>query len=267
MALRRTQVIAGLLVGLLLVSVAASRWGSPTPPLTASLQGSDRLVSNEYAMQHPEDASAVTSRIWLVTSGSLFVRGGVGYSGPPTRGTVDARSSRQTNSAVLRAVTRQIHPADVAVNLRVRLLRVVPGDNDISADWDGFHVFVRYQSAAELYLVSASPRDGFVTVRRKRPGGDANGGHYVTVTSARYPWQFRRWYTMQVRTLDSPQGVRIMVFVDGRRILDVTDSGLDREPPIRGAGRIGIRGDNTEFDIADLSAVPCTEAAADACGS
>ncbi|HRC08194.1 MAG TPA: hypothetical protein PLV41_08255 [Miltoncostaeales bacterium] len=265
MAFRRTPVVAALLVGLLLVSVAASRWGSPTPPLTESLQGRDRLVSNEYAMSHPEDASAVASRIWLVTSGSLFVRNGVGYSGAATRGTVDARST-QTNSAALRAVTRQMEPADVALNMRMRLLSLVPGDGDIDSGWDGFHTFVRYRSVAEFYLVSAAARDGFITIRRKRPGGESNGGHYVALTSARFPWQLNRWYQLQVRTMDTPQGVRLMVFVDGRQVLDVTDTGFDREPPIRGGGRIGIRGDNAEFEIADVGTVPCTEIAASACG-
>lgn len=266
MAFRRTPVVAALLVGVLLVSVAASRWGSPTPPLTESLQGANRLVSNEYAMNHPEDASAVASRIWMVTSGSLFVRGGVGYSGAPTRGTVDAHSTKQTNSAELRAITRQIEPADVALNMRLRLLGLVPGNGDIGSGWDGFHVFVRYRSVAEFYLVSAAARDGFLTIRRKRPGGDSNGGHYVTLTSASFPWKLHRWYRMQVRTMDTPQGVRLMVFVDGRQVLDVTDTGFDREAPIRGDGRIGIRGDNTEFEVADLGAVPCTDTAASKCG-
>lgn len=266
MAFRRTPVVAALLVGVLLVSVAASRWGSPTPPLTASLQGANRLVSNEYAMSHPEDASAVPSRIWLVTSGSLFVRDGVGYSGAPTRGTVDAHSTKQTNSAELRAVTRQIEPADVALNMRMRLLGLAPGAGDIDSSWDGFHVFMRYRSVAEFYLVSAAARDGFLTIRRKRPGGDSNGGHYVTLTSATFPWKLNRWYRLQVRTLDTPQGVRLRVFVDGRQILDVTDTGFDREAPIRGGGRIGIRGDNTEFEIADLGAVACTDVSASACG-
>lgn len=254
---RRTHVAAvGLTAALVVGAVASQQRHGRASVLLQSLRGSDRLVTNEFATAHPTDPTAVTSPAWLVTSGSLFVRDGVGYTGAPDRGHVDAQSST-TNSGVFRAVTRHDEPADVAVNLRVRILSMLPPSSPVASEWDGVHVFVRYASDAELYVVSVVRRDGLVAIKRKLPGGDINGGRYLTIASGKRPWMVGQWWRIQVRARTSSDGVRLALIVDDRQVLAGVDRGTDGGF-IQDGGRIGVRGDNTEFEFTDVSVVPCT---------
>lgn len=92
--LPRQTVIAGVLT-VAVVSAAvwaltggAGRVGADFAPATS---GPDRLVTNEYAHWNPRAPDARRSADWDVTSGSLFIRDGVGWSvrrtgRPPTPG-------------------------------------------------------------------------------------------------------------------------------------------------------------------------------------
>ena len=56
---------------------------------------------------------------------------------------------------------------------------------------------------------------------------------------------------LDVRNVDRG-GVRLTLSLDGHTTLDTVDRGTGG-PPITSAGRIGIRGDNAEFDIDSLT--------------
>lgn len=257
-------VSSGLAFAVIVGAVASQRRNGEAAMLGESLRGQDRLVTNEFATYNPTDQRAVSSPVWVVTSGSLFVRDGVGYSGAATRGRVDPASST-TNSGVFRAVAREEAPADLAVNVRLRIRSMVPPGSRVATEWDGVHVFVRYRSDTELYVVSVARRDGQVAIKRKLPGGDINGGHYVTIASGPRPWTLGQWWQVQVRARTTADGVRLALLVDGEQILTGLDRG-DAGGTISGGGRVGVRGDNTEFEFSDISVAACTTDQLTECG-
>ncbi len=217
-------------------------------------RGRDRLVTNEFAHWNPQDPQARTSPDWAMTSGSLFLRSGVAYSGRPDRGQVDATSSRAMNSAVFRLVTKNRMYGDVRLTLRFRLLRFTQPSGDPVDDWNGLHLWLRYQDHAHLYVASVARRDDTATIKRKDPGGDSNDGHYTTLASRRAPVSLQAWHTATatIRTVEG--AVHLTLDVDGSRVLDAVD-GADGTP-LLDPGGLGIRADNVEFEFANVRVDP-----------
>jgi hypothetical protein len=52
--------------------------------------------------------------------------------------------------------------------------------------------------------------------------------------------------------------VTIQVIRNAEVALEVTDHGERGGPPLRGPGRIGIRGDNTDFQVDNVSVLPAS---------
>lgn len=222
-----------------------------------SLTGRDRLVSNEYAFWNPGAEGIAMSDAWDVTSGSLFVRGGVGYSGDPDRvGTVDRTSSRATGSRVFRMVTRETTTRDTRVSARLRALRYGAVSAD-SHDWDGIHLWLRYVDETQLYAFSVVRRDGQVTIKRKTPGGPSNRGTYTTLAETRLPVGNGQWrdVTVQARTL-AGNSVALDLWIDSTHALSVVDS--HSPAALSGAGRVGVRADNVEFELQSLHVADIT---------
>ncbi|MER7561907.1 hypothetical protein ABTZ93_02955 [Streptomyces sp. NPDC097941] len=120
--------------------------------------------------------------------------------------------------------------------------------------YDGVHLWLRFHSEQECYAVSVVRRDGQVVVKRKTPGGPANGGTYVTLATASAVLAPDAWTLAVATATDLPDGrVRITLELAGHQVLDVTDAspGGLYQP-----GGVGIRGDNTEFMFRDFSAQP-----------
>lgn len=231
------------------VALAAGGAGSPAALLREPFAGRDRLLTNEHAGR---DRRTPRSSRWVVTSGSWFVDGGRGWTGIPDGDSPGCCSRRATGSAVFRVVTRRVQPADVEVAFTLRADRLVTTGRTPAQAYDGVHVFLRYRSERELYVASVARRDGAIVIRKKLPGGDANGGHYVDVGDrAVLPLPFGVDRRVVVRVRDVPAGVGFRVLVDGVSVLAVTDPGAP-ERPITGRGRVGLRGDNADFHVDDL---------------
>src|SRR5438270_414667 len=64
--------------------------------------GPNNLITNEYAFRNPTDVKAVRSTKWETTSGSLFVKRGVGWTGVPDGCKPDRYSQTCNDSAVFR---------------------------------------------------------------------------------------------------------------------------------------------------------------------
>ncbi|MBK7722734.1 MAG: hypothetical protein IPI32_11095 [Austwickia sp.] len=220
--------------------------------------GADRLLTNEYAHWNPTAPDAVSSPVWDMTSGSLFVRNGVGYSGRPDRRTVDARSTSGTNSAVFRLVTKNRTYKDVRFAMRFRLLRFTGGEASRD-DWDGLHLWLRYHDETQMYVASLARRDGRTAVKRKDPGGESNGGTYTLLASAPAAVSLQEWHTAVVTARDitheGRDAVRVTVEVDGATTLDVLDEG-GTGTPLRTPGGVGVRADNCEFEFTDVVVGP-----------
>ena len=219
------------------------------------------LVANELDVSSAGDRVA-RSPDWIVTSGSLFSDGGAGWTGPIDGRTPDAASRSSTGSAVFRVVSQPMFQScRVDFDLRIDSRTTTP--RTPARDYDGVHVFLRYRDAWNLYAVSVARRDGLVVVKRKEststtPPARDDSADYVTLATATAPFPFGRWRHVSVTVTNVDTGVRITLAVDGRTLLDVVDEGLDGGRPLVGPGRIGLRGDNTEFHFRDLVVTPVT---------
>jgi len=244
---RRTRVIGVLAaaLGLALVIGVTGRqfgWfaGGGTPRRV--------LVSNEFAHFNPHDRRAVRSAVWDVTSGSLFRWGDAFGAGPPDDRSPDARSRNGTGSAVFRAV-RDGAMTDGTVTFSLRNDGLVSTPRTPAVAFDGVHVFLRYQSQEELYVVSVNRRDDSVAIKKKLPGGDANGGHYSTLAQAYAAVRYHEWVPYEVSIVTTDDGAVHIELASGTRVLlRAVDHG-QAGAPILAAGRVGLRGDNCRFTL------------------
>ncbi|WP_329243838.1 hypothetical protein OG417_46690 [Actinoallomurus sp. NBC_01490] len=228
-------------------------YGRPRPPLFAPrLSGPDRLVTNEYTHWNPQAPDGRRSRDWDVTSGSLFVRDGVAWSGTPDRATPNAGSSNGSGSSVFRMTTRRHDFGDVNVSLNLRNLGLTSSGRAGPSAIDGVHLFLRWQTPAELYVVSLNRRDDLIVIKKKRPGGTANGGTYVTLGQTRYTVPYGVWQRFAVRIKTSGGDlVAISVRHGDREVLTAVDDGAEG-PAILARGAVGLRGDNCDFEFRDF---------------
>ncbi len=232
--------------------VAWQRHGGTSKIVFApELPSGSTLVTNEFATYNPGSAEAHRSTSWISTSGSLFSRDGAGYSGLPDTGTPDATSSNATGSSVFRLVSRRADFGNVSIRMRFRIdgLQNQPGTTNA---WDGLHIFARYQTQVHLYVVSISRRDGSVVAKKKMPGGGSNGGTYYQIGPAVYePLAPKAWHDVQLDVRNANGGVRLELHLDGHLALNALDDG-EGGAPITQVGRVGLRGDNCEFDFQDF---------------
>jgi hypothetical protein len=246
--------IRALLAGVALALVAAAVLTvvivmQRQPLLVDNFSGPNGLVTNEFAYFNQHNPVAVRSPIWMVTSGSLFVHDNAGWTGVPDRGPPGPRSAVTTDSSVFRAVTRPSDFQDVTVSFGLLVQRFVPGPNGQTPGWQGVHVFLRYQSPSLLYVVSVDRHDGVIVIKKKVPGGPVDGGSYYTLASVNGTSVARKWEQVRVSAVNKGDSVDIMLWLDGRLRLQAIDSGAGDAPPITAPGRVGIRGDYTEFEF------------------
>ncbi|MER5639319.1 family 16 glycoside hydrolase [Kitasatospora sp. NPDC002227] len=235
--------------------------GDDTTEFKAKFSGSG-LVTNEYAFRSPNAKDAHDSPDWLVTSGSLFTRDGAGWTGVPDGQSPGASSSQHNGSAVFRLVTKRRDFGDCTVQVQVRLQPPTTTSRTPKQDWDGGHIWLRYHSPDQLYALSFRRRDGVVVIKRKTPdpqgiGAAGEQGDYVTVAEGKAAFPYNEWHTVSASAVNHKEGVRLVLAIDGRTVLDT----IDKDPlRITGAGGVGLRVDNTDLDFRDFTAVPAAAA-------
>jgi hypothetical protein len=223
------------------------------------LSGPDRLLTNEYAHFNPVDDRAVRSPDWDVTSGSLFVRDGAGWTGRPDAANPNAHSTNGTGSSVFRGTTRRNDFLNTLVSLRVKNHGLTEQGRMAPAETDGVHLFLRWHSPKDLYVVSLNRRDGQITIKRKSPGGEVNGGTYTTLGQVPYQVPYGRWQTFQIWIKNAgDHTVTIGVGNGERTLLKVSDSGATAPADLT-AGAVGLRGDNCDFQFDKFLVVPLPE--------
>ena len=139
-----------------------------------------------------------------MTSGSLFRANGSAWSGVPDSG----ESPGETGSAVFRMVSKDDGFADVDLGLNLRIDDLVDTARTPAQDYDGAHIWVRYQSDRQLYAVSVDRRDATMIIKKKCAGGDTNGGTYYDLDSSvrNAPIPFGQWQRVTVSARDRPDG-------------------------------------------------------------
>jgi hypothetical protein len=249
--LRRRYVLVAAVAMLAIAGTAVwATTGRPQPALFAPrLSGRDRLVTNEYAHWNPQAPAGRIAKDWDVTSGSLFVHKGVAWSGAPDKATPDATSSNGSGSSVFRMTTRRHDFGDVAVTLNLRNLGLTSSGRAAASEIDGIHVILRWQTPAELYVISLNRRDNLIVIKKKRPGGTTNGGTYVTLGQAHYMVPYGKWqeFTVTIKTSGGTL-VAIAVRQNGHEVLSAVDDGTEG-PAILAHGAVGLRGDNCDFEF------------------
>ena len=215
----------------------------------------DGLVTNEFAFWSPSDPRSLRSSVWDMTSGSLFALNGNGYSGVPDDRDMDALSQIGNRSAIFRLTTHDHSFGDVSVRMNINVHRLSSTRFTPRVDWDGVHIFLRYKTEYRLYYASVARRDGKVVIKKKCPGGDSNHGTYYELTDEApgYPIPYGQWLRTGATVTDNSDGsVSIVLSRDGKAVVSATDRGVGCAP-ITGAGAIGVRGDNAEFEFGDLT--------------
>ncbi len=247
---------AGLTVTLAALAVALSACGEDRAPLfEARLQGPDRLLSNEYAFHHPRAPGAVRSPQWFVTSGSLFLRSGAATDGRLDHFAPDPRSLHATNSAVFRAYTWRRFRPDYRVSFELRIRPRQPSSGAAAASWDGVHLMLEARGPGDAYYVSLYRRDGQAVIKKKTSPGPIDGGSYRALSKyVSCPIMPGRWTQIEVDARESETGaVTIDLYEGGALVATASDDlAVSGTPPLR-EGRLGIRADETTFEIRELT--------------
>jgi len=244
------------------MTAAPAEAATITPYITDTFTKSNQLLTNAYAYSSPTSLRADHDGVWEMTSGSLFVRDNHGWSGKVQDGPVDATSTRTTGASVFRMRSQRDDMLNTRVTLRLRTDRYASTAKVPARDRDGVHLWLRYQSEENLYLVSMNRRDNTVVIKRKVPGGTSNGGTYKALGDARYTVPKGRWQDVEATVRNTgDDAVTITLDIDGKRLLTVVDRGERLKDgrwvtPLRSAGRVGVRGDNTEFMLDSIKVSP-----------
>jgi len=226
------RILGSLIALFVLVIASIAGCGHHDRPQTLHFDGDDRLLVDEHS--GPRDG-------WEITSGSLFVFHGWGWTGEPDRGKPDGNPHGTTNSSVFRLRSTARDLDDVAVSMR---FRVASYRRDAAHDYDGVHIWLRYQSPDDLYALSVMRHDGTTVIKRKTSDG------YRVLAQGRGVPSDAGWHTARAVATDVDGGVRLQAWVDGRIVLDA----VDRSHPL-GPGRVGVRTDEANVYFDDLTVV------------
>lgn len=219
--------------------------------------GPNDLITNEYAFHHPADQEAVRSAFWEMDSGSFFSRGGLGLTGVPDDCTPGRYSQPCTHSVLFRLNTKRRDFGNALVQTSLKNHRLVSTPSTPPEDWDGVHIWLRYQSQFHLYYATVNRRDGRLVIKKKCPGGPSNNGTYHTLASrSGFSIPFGPWQLVGAAAHNTPSGsVVLTLYHDGEPKLRAIDSGTGCAP-ITLAGATGVRGDNDDFALDGFSVSP-----------
>jgi hypothetical protein len=222
--------------------------------------GPDGLVTNGYAYWS-KDTQAFRSDIWEVEVGTLFRRGGTGWSGIPDGNDTNRDSSAGTGSQMFRMWTKRSDFDSVRVTTRLRHEGWTEGSPDWPVkSWDGLKIWLRRGGRTgdwNLYTAEVSRRQGNVMIQKKCAGSD----EYTILEQSRsggaYAARQGEWDEVGGTVRTNPDGsVTLEVIRGGAVVLTATDTGQGGCPPITAPGRVGIRSENMQFSIDDFAVRP-----------
>ena len=237
------------------------------------------LITNEFAYFNQGEPGAKTSPIWQMTSGSLFAKNSVFWTGNPDSCSAgpNTLSSNCTDSDVFRLNTARTFPSNIKVSLALKQNKDIHNSNCNDGDtcWYGTHIWLRYQNQYNLYYASVNRADGEVAIKRKVPcGSDDSGTYFVLGNYVKHDFKSGAWNTYSVSIQTNAVGsVTIKLFDDASSTTKPIDVGTDRGgsnsnwsskcttpghyptsayKPITAAGSVGVRGDYANFEFTDF---------------
>jgi hypothetical protein len=255
----------------LAVVVQASALAAPTVPPVPGLPptlpgkqlfhdgfaGADGVVTNHYAMWS-RDPAAHRSPDWQVESGTLYRHSGAATTGRATwtqPWNVDSTGS--SGNDIFRNWTKRSDFGDVRVDMRLRFGGYSAGHRPDwpAKSWDGVKIWLRRQGASgsfALYTSEVARRQGNVMIEKKCSGSETY--RMLAQSPAILPAVRGVWEDVGGTVVNNSDGsVTIQVIRAGVVVLRATDRGHNGCRPIRNAGRVGVRGDNSSFSFDDFT--------------
>jgi hypothetical protein len=234
-----------------------------------SANGSNNLITNEYAGWHALDGTAVHSPVWRSDGGSLFSVAAtdasgnadrVAYTGKLDNGFADKYSQTNTHSNKMRFWTKSSGFGDVRVDVDIRPTAWGP---DAPASWAGFKFYLRRElglSDSAFYTVEPIIKDGSVYIQKKCLGdtGGGNysaGGTYYLLASKRVDAALGGWQRISASSRTNSDGsVTLSLHRDGTLLMQAVDRGIRSDgsgcAPLR-AGHVGFRSDYLQYYLDD----------------
>lgn len=208
------------------------------------------LVTNEFAYWNDANPQARKSKHWQMTSGSFFLKDGLGWTGVPDSIGPNADSSNGNHSQIFRLDSKRADFKNVIIRMKVMNQGLVQSPEVPATAWDGFHIWPRYASEVRLYVVSVNRRSNTCVIKKKLPPGTSNGGTYYPLTKdVPYTVPLGVWQDVEVTCLNLVDfsGVLISLKINQQIIMTCLDNGFIGGPTITEAGRLGFRGDNANL--------------------
>jgi len=238
-----------------IIKSKTSPTSTPTRPLFFdALNGPNRIVTNEF-VHWSKGACPYTSSNWDMTSGTLMIKNGAGYSGIPTAEKSSyCESEIHNNSAVFRLNTKENNFGNVTVSVDYMAVQH-GGGGAPNNSYDGMHIWLGYQSEYALYAATIYRWDGTIVLKKKVPEETAqcddpsNDGCYYNLSDAANRRSLTTpgvWHHAEVTTEAlSNKSQHITVTIDNTKVIDAVDNSVHGSTyPV---GAVGVRGDNTEF--------------------
>jgi hypothetical protein len=220
-----------------------------------SFTGADGVITNHYAFWSDDD-DAFRDDIWEMESGCALRRENRLWTGVPTSNLPNRDCSNGSGSEVFRLWTKRSF-TDVNVTFSLRNNGYVSGAEG-ERSWDGIKIWLRRQGASGsvgLYTAEVNRRQGNIMIQKKCGGSD----EYHILSQARPEGSdaaIGEWEKVGGSVKTQPDGsVRLTLMRHGETVLEATDDGVGCAP-ITKSGRVGIRGDYTNFNADDFLVVP-----------
>ena len=218
--------------------------------------GPDGVITNHYAFWSPDDDSAFRDDVWEMESGCALRRNDTLWTGVPTSNLPNRDCSNGSGSEVFRLWTKRSFQ-NVNVTFSLRNNGYVSGAEG-ERTWDGIKVWLRRQGgtgSVGLYTAEVNRRQGNLMIQKKCGGSD----EYHILEQARPEGaaaSIGQWEQVGGSVKNQPDGsVKLTLMRHGQTVLEATDTGVGCAP-ITNGGRVGIRGDYTNFNADDFLVVP-----------
>jgi hypothetical protein len=233
------------------------------PPVTVSdallfddFTGANGVITNHYAFWSPDDDSAFRDDVWEMESGCALRQNDTLWTGVPTSNLPNRDCSNGSGSETFRLWTKRSF-TNVNVTFSLRNNGYAVGSQG-ERTWDGIKVWLRRQGASGsvgLYTAEVNRRQGNIMIQKKCAGSDT----YHILAQARPEGaaaSIGQWEKVGGSVKNQPDGsVRLTLMRHGQTVLEATDDGVGCAPITTG-GRMGIRGDSTNFNADDFLVVP-----------
>jgi hypothetical protein len=220
--------------------------------------GLDGVLTNHYAFWSPSDRTAFRSPDWEMESGCALRKDNTLWSGVPTANIPNRDCSNGSGSEIFRLWTKRSY-GDVNVTFSLRNNGYVAGASG-ARSWDGVKVWLRRQGASGsvgLYTAEVNRRQGNLLIQKKCAGSD----EYQILAQDRPQGAaatIGEWEKVGGTVRNNADGsVSLQLIRHGKVVLEATDTGAGCAP-LTTAGRVGVRGDYTDFNVDDFLVTPAS---------